>query len=306
MLREYRPEHEVFSDENIEALKTSPVTNGHPPEMVTPQNSKKYMVGFPTRTVEQIKDTVYDEKYLKTWLTITDQDAINAINAGKAQISNGYNVNLEFTPGHYKGEKYDAIQKDIVNNHIAIVWQARGGPNVRLHMDEGDAEFYEDAREMIQRPNPHGEKIIFGSPRDSEVFDLDEWNEYMDAAKRINACAPNRFSDEIIKMMGGTPSDKKTWDGGIDGKVNGVAVQVKKCPGMGLRDIGIFKKQLKGKRGIFVAKSFTNTSADFAKKAGITLKTHEDIIKGRKRKDDMEFIETLEFEKKDADVTLFF
>lgn len=143
ILREYRPEKEVFSPENIDALRTSPVTNGHPPEMVTPENSEKYMVGFPTREIEKVDDPVFGEKYLKTWLTITKQDAINAINSGKAQISNGYNVNLVFSPGLHKGEKYDAIQTNLKNNHIAIVWNARGGPNVKIHLDEEDAEFLE-------------------------------------------------------------------------------------------------------------------------------------------------------------------
>ena len=151
MLKEFRPEVEVFAEKNIDALKVSPVTNGHPPEMVTPKNSKKYMVGFPTKTVEKVEDEVFGEKYLKTWLVITDQDAINAINSGKAQISNGYTVNLDFSPGFHKGYKYDAIQRDITNNHIAIVWNARGGPNVRLKMDAEDAEFFEieDEKEKI-------------------------------------------------------------------------------------------------------------------------------------------------------------
>ena len=62
-LREFRPEYEVFSDENVEALKVSPVTNGHPPEMITPENSKKYIVGFPVKGVRKIQDDG-PEKYL--------------------------------------------------------------------------------------------------------------------------------------------------------------------------------------------------------------------------------------------------
>ena len=142
-LREYRPEQEVFTDKNIEALKTSPVTNGHPPEMVTPENSKRYMVGFPTKGVRKI-DNDGPEKYLETWLTITDKDAIAAIKAGKAEVSNGYSVELDWTPGLYKGENYDAVQRKIVNNHIAIVWHARAGGNVRLHLDAEDAIVADD------------------------------------------------------------------------------------------------------------------------------------------------------------------
>ena len=87
VLLEYRPENEVFSKENMDSLITSPVTNGHPKEMVTPDNSKKYMVGFPIRGVKKVSKE--EEHFLETTLTITDSNAIEAINAGKAQVSNG-------------------------------------------------------------------------------------------------------------------------------------------------------------------------------------------------------------------------
>ena len=147
ILREFRPEQEVFAEKNIEALRTSPVTNGHPPEMVTPENSKRYMVGFPSKSVQKI-DNDGPEKYLETWLTVTDKDTIAAIKAGKAEVSNGYSVDMDWTPGIYKGEPYDAIQRKIVNNHIAIVWHARGGSNVRLHLDSDDDAINYDGEDM--------------------------------------------------------------------------------------------------------------------------------------------------------------
>ena len=48
-------------------------------------------------------------------------------------------MDLEFTPGEYNGQKYDAIQKNITNNHIAIVWKGRAGKNASLRLDENDA-----------------------------------------------------------------------------------------------------------------------------------------------------------------------
>ena len=156
IMREYRPEAEVFSNANIEALKTSPVTNDHPPEMLTPENAKKYMVGFPSEPVRKI-DNDGPEKYLETWLTITDKDAIAAIRAGKAQVSNGYSVDLDYSPGLYKGEAYDAVQRKIVNNHIAVVWHARGGANVRLHLDAEDSEIiYDEIKEIFDMDAIHG------------------------------------------------------------------------------------------------------------------------------------------------------
>ena len=139
LLREFRPESEVFSETSMSSLRTAVITDGHPKTMVNPDNVKNLMVGFPNGIVskETVKDE--DEKFLGTGLIITHRDAIEAIKAGKAQISNGYNVDLEFTPGEHKGQKFDAIQRNIVNNHIAIVWRGRAGNKVGLKLDRNDA-----------------------------------------------------------------------------------------------------------------------------------------------------------------------
>lgn len=160
ILREFRPESEVFSIENMNALRTSPVTNDHPPEMVTPLNSKKFMVGFPSGPVEKVSEPSSVEKFLQTKLVITDQNAINAINDGKAELSNGYSVELESEPGIHMGEPYDVIQRKIINNHVAIVWKARGGENVRLKLDSLDAVLCEKSSKQND-----------GSP----VFNYDNW-----------------------------------------------------------------------------------------------------------------------------------
>lgn len=139
LLREHRPESEVFSDLSMSSLRTAVVTDGHPKKMVNPDNVKEFQVGFPNGVVS--KETVdgEKEKFLKTGLIITHRDAIEAIKAGKAEISNGYNVDLEFTPGEHNGQKFDAIQRNIVNNHIAIVWRGRAGNKVSLKLDRNDA-----------------------------------------------------------------------------------------------------------------------------------------------------------------------
>jgi len=142
ILKEYRPESEVFSKTSIESLATAAVTNGHPTEMVNPDNAKDLMVGFPVGGVEKKEDGA--EKFLSTDLIITHRSAIDAIRAGKAELSNGYHVDLDFTDGEYQGERYDAVQRNIVNNHIAIVWKARGGDKVRLRLDSEDAILIND------------------------------------------------------------------------------------------------------------------------------------------------------------------
>lgn len=139
---EFRPEDEVFSDSSMSSLRTAAVTNRHPVVMVDPKNAKDFIVGHTDGTVEKVTDN--GESYLKTNLVITHQDAIDAIIKGRVELSNGYNTDLEFTPGELNGRRYDAIQRNIVNNHIALVDKARGGRNVRLKLDSLDAFIEED------------------------------------------------------------------------------------------------------------------------------------------------------------------
>lgn len=143
ILKEYRPEEEVFSKSSMDSLATAAVTNSHPSEMVNPDNAKELMVGFPIGGVKKVDDDGL-EKFLTTDVVVTHRTAIDAIRNGKAQLSNGYHVDLDFEPGEYNGEKYDAVQRNIVNNHIAIVWRARGGEKVRLRLDSNDGILIND------------------------------------------------------------------------------------------------------------------------------------------------------------------
>ena len=120
--------------------------------MVTPENAKKFMVGFPVRGVKKVSQE--EEHFIETILTITDANAMDAIKAGKAQVSNGYSADLDWTEGIHNGKRYDAIQRNLKNNHIAIVWNARGGPKVRLHMDGTDALLVTDFDHILEIPSP--------------------------------------------------------------------------------------------------------------------------------------------------------
>jgi len=175
VVKEYRPESEVFSKTSMDSLATAAVTNGHPKEMVSPDNAKELMVGFPQGGVSKKADGF--EKFLATELIITHRSAIDAIKAGKAQLSNGYHVDLDFQEGEYQNEKYDAIQKNIINNHIAIVWRARGGENVRLRLDSNDGILITETK----LDNEQGEKLMKLKIGDKE-FEVED-----EAGKAIKA-----------------------------------------------------------------------------------------------------------------------
>jgi len=127
---EYRPEEEVSDPDSLASLGLKPVTYSHPPEMVTANNAKSYMVGMSGNEI------VYDKGFVRAVLTITDKETIDAIERKEAtEVSVGYTTELDRTPGEYKGQKFHAIQRKIRGNHHAVVRKARAGPEARLHLD---------------------------------------------------------------------------------------------------------------------------------------------------------------------------
>jgi hypothetical protein len=144
--REYRSEEEVFRADSLNSLKGAPVTDLHPSEkgsdsFLTPVNARQHIVGI-TESVER------DGPYLKGSLIIFHEDAITAIESGeRKEISLGYKCRLEPTPGSINGESYDAIQRDIVVNHVAIGpkgW-GRAGPDCAIR---SDSKIYTEGKSM--------------------------------------------------------------------------------------------------------------------------------------------------------------
>ena len=127
IIRVYRPEEEVFSEDSLASFATKPITDNHPPELVTSKNAKQFSVGHVGPEVTR------DGMFAQTLLHITDADAITKIESGKVELSNGYTADIEWTPGiSPNGEQYDAIQRNIKGNHVAIVEKGRAGSECRL------------------------------------------------------------------------------------------------------------------------------------------------------------------------------
>lgn len=132
--REYRPPDEVFAPDSIRSFELRPVTNDHPPVRLDSSNARIYSVGHNGEIVKR------DGDKLTSTILVTDIDAIKAVRAGKRQLSPGYTVQLDPTPGVAPdGSRYDAVQRVIRGNHVALVDRGRQGPAVSLRMDSGDA-----------------------------------------------------------------------------------------------------------------------------------------------------------------------
>lgn len=133
--REFRPPEEVFAADSLASFSLAPLTLLHPTEPLTPENTTKYRVGTVGESVSR------EELFVRAPVVVQDAAAIRAVESGEAQeLSCGYSAELEMTAGEWQGERYDAIQRQIRGNHVALVPRGRAGPEVRLHLDAADAE----------------------------------------------------------------------------------------------------------------------------------------------------------------------
>jgi hypothetical protein len=134
--REWRPTAEVMRADSLATLISAPVTDGHPPEMVSLANRAKYDKGNLGDTIVRDGGKVSATVYVK------DAKLISAIERSDArEVSCGYRCDVEMTSGVVPegepdaGQRYDAIQKSIEYNHVAIVPVGRAGGEVRLRLD---------------------------------------------------------------------------------------------------------------------------------------------------------------------------
>ncbi len=131
--RELRPEAEVFKAESLKTLAEVPLTNDHPPVLLDAKNSRQYTVGFTGADVKRTEDKVAVN------LTVIDDVTIGQVmEGGKQELSCGYFCDIEFKSGVWNGMEYDAIQKNISYNHLAVVERGRAGPEVKINMDSAD------------------------------------------------------------------------------------------------------------------------------------------------------------------------
>ena len=128
--RELRlPEH-VFDKDSLKTYKGKPVIITHKAGVVNKDNVDQEQIGTIMSEGYQDGDDVRAE------IIIHNTDAMKA--SGLKELSLGYNLDLVEEPGVWNGEPYDAIQTNIVINHLALVASARAGEQARLNIDGSD------------------------------------------------------------------------------------------------------------------------------------------------------------------------
>jgi hypothetical protein len=141
-VRVYRSEAEVFAQDSVASFLMKPVTNDHPSQPVTADNWRDFAKGV-------VGKALRDGEYLAFDIVLMDKATIADVEAGKRELSNGYASLIEFTAGQTEdGQAYDAVQKQIRGNHVAVVDKGRAGPMCRITDEVSVAQI--PAAELIE------------------------------------------------------------------------------------------------------------------------------------------------------------
>jgi len=163
--RELRlPEH-VFDEKSLESYKGKPIIITHDAGEVDKENVRREQIGTIMSKGYRDGDNVRCE------IIIHDTNALK--NCGLKELSLGYSLDTDDTPGVYEGENYDCIQKNIEINHLALVGEARAGENARLNIDgkDGNEKILKGGRAIMNKPNSKGRRADEGTELSQEEME---------------------------------------------------------------------------------------------------------------------------------------
>ena len=152
VLNELRPPDEVFDSQTLESFSGVPLTLEHPMEngqrsLISPANAKQFTVGTVSHPQRVGSHAVAS-------LVIHDEAAIAAAENGKTKLSGGYTADVyliggEFTDDDGQSIPFNAVQRKIRGNHVAITDRPRAGPSAEFRMDS--AQFDGEAEPMAKK-----------------------------------------------------------------------------------------------------------------------------------------------------------
>jgi hypothetical protein len=129
----FRPADEVFDPAAVASFEGTPVTDDHPPHLLTPTTWSAYARGHLQNVREGTRDSD-GNRCLVGDLVIHDANLIANITSGKREISCGYTCEYHpETDGSY-------VQRKIRGNHVAIVATGRAGSTYIMDSDSTEVK----------------------------------------------------------------------------------------------------------------------------------------------------------------------
>ncbi|PWF25051.1 DUF2213 domain-containing protein [Corticimicrobacter populi] len=123
----YRPQEELERPETIKSANLVPWINEH--EFLGAEGTPAEKKGVQGTTGES---AYFDYPYLRNNIRLYSESMQGLIDRGKVELSPSYRCRYEFASGEFEGQRYDAVQRDILFNHLASVDEGRTGPDLKV------------------------------------------------------------------------------------------------------------------------------------------------------------------------------
>lgn len=123
----YRPEEELNNEETINSFRLLPWIDEH--DMLGDDIEGAIPVGE-----KEVYGVIGEDVYFKSPYLLGNLKSFSKtlIDNDKKELSIGYRCEYDITSGFFEGQKYDAIQRKIRGNHVALVEEGRAGPDVAV------------------------------------------------------------------------------------------------------------------------------------------------------------------------------
>lgn len=137
--RIYRPAEELSDPAFLDSLRLLPWIDEH---VMLGAKDIPGAVAAEERGVHGVmgEEVRFDGNYVRTNLKVFSEGMAQLIDPanpqGKRDLSLGYRCTYDWTPGVFEGKPYDAVQRKLRGNHLALVREGRMGPDVAV-LDHG-------------------------------------------------------------------------------------------------------------------------------------------------------------------------
>jgi len=159
-----RSPDEVFSEAALSSFEGKPITDEHPPELLTPDTYTRYARGHAQNVRKGDGEW---EGHVIADLHIQDEELIRAVQNGKREISCGYECSYtENEDGTYS-------QHEIRGNHIAVVARGRAGKHVAILDSKKNDMADRPERNVKMKKNSLFLKLFAKAAQDASPEELD-------------------------------------------------------------------------------------------------------------------------------------
>lgn len=197
----YRPAEELEDEECIESFKLIPWTDEH----AMLGSSENGLLPAEQKGIHGVigEEVYFDGEYLRGNVKVFSEHLTDKIESGKKELSAGYRCVYDLVQGTYNGIKYDAIQRKLRANHLALVHEGRSGADVSV---QDTMRFTMDTKELIamsKKKYAKDEGLEISSPE----AEAEEKNEMEKLADRLA-----KLEEMCSKLMGNAADEDEDED----------------------------------------------------------------------------------------------